>query len=184
MNDNGNDPMGNIFSPDKNHQQEKPPTPSSSSLDPILNGPLSNPGITPPSTHTSVRPNSSYPANSNLNNSNPTYAAEHTRPRNDSIYSLDNFFDLDRPLHTVSSSGSECNDSLGENAEIDFEMLWQWPNSHATGLTPGASVSMGMNGEGILGGMNGGVGGLSGGVGVHDGNVPLFGISSADFGAP
>lgn len=74
---------------------------------------------------------------------------------------------------------------MGENAEIDFEMLWQWPNSHATGLTAGAGVAMGMNGEGMLGGMNGtGGGGLGGGLAVHDGNVPLFGMSSADFGAP
>ena len=50
--------------------------------------------------------------------------------------SMDTFFDLAR----VSSNSVDGNDSLGEN-EIDFETLWQWPNSHGAGLTPGGGGS-------------------------------------------
>jgi hypothetical protein len=49
---------------------------------------------------------------------------------------MDTFFDLAR----VSSNSVDGNDSLGEN-EIDFETLWQWPNSNSTGLTPGGPAS-------------------------------------------
>lgn len=45
--------------------------------------------------------------------------------------SMDTFFDLAR----VPSNSIESSDSLGEN-EIDFETLWQWPNSNSAGLTP------------------------------------------------
>jgi hypothetical protein len=50
--------------------------------------------------------------------------------------SLDAFLDLSR----VASNSADANDSFGGD-EIDFESLWQWPNSSGTGLTPGGSGS-------------------------------------------
>lgn len=93
------------------------------------------------------------------------------------MYSLDAFFDLARVTSHHSSGASE-HDSLGENAEIDFETLWQWPNSTSTGLTPGIGLGMGMGANGgILGGGEMDGGGMDV-QGIAESNAPLFGTTT------
>ncbi|KAG0646782.1 Filamentous growth regulator 27 [Hyphodiscus hymeniophilus] len=59
--------------------------------------------------------------------------------------SLDTFLDLAR----VSSNSSEAPGYFG-GGEIDFEMLWQWPNANSTGLTPSSSGKFAADGVGVL----------------------------------
>ncbi|KAF8863741.1 hypothetical protein BDZ45DRAFT_583241 [Acephala macrosclerotiorum] len=124
-----------------------------------------------PERRTSSHPNVSFP---NTMNGDPLAS------RNNS---LDAFLDLSRVnSHPNSHDG---NDSLGD-AEIDFEALWQWPNSNGTGLTPGVGTGVGSgSGGGMMGG-NGNLGGMVGvgGVdvqGISDSSVPLFGMNNAEF---
>lgn len=77
------------------------------------------------------------------------------------------------------SAGSvHDSDSLGD-AEIDFESLWQWPNSNGlTGLTPGVGPAMGLG----LGQSSVQAPGHSIDVqGISDSSVPLFGMSRGEF---
>ena len=106
---------------------------------------------------------------------------------------------------TSNSTGCGSNDgsdSLSGDAEIDFESLWQWPSSHGTGLTPGADAgtgtAIGLTPGGRIGlvGLGAGLGlglGLGHGQGqgmsssmdvkvVQDGTLPMYGMSSAEFG--
>jgi hypothetical protein len=99
-----------------------------------------NPIISPPHLLTSLdRPSSSSnnPTNGNAASNDGDHQdlnIGHSPEQRQN--SLDTFFDLAR----VPSSSVDGNDSLGGD-EIDFEMLWQWPNSNSTGLTPGGSGS-------------------------------------------
>ena len=52
--------------------------------------------------------------------------------------SLDAFLDLARVSSNPSGSNDGTDSHSAGDAEIDFEMLWQWPNSNS-GLTPGPS---------------------------------------------
>lgn len=97
--------------------------------------------------------------------------------------SPDTFFDLSRLTNHshhhsgASTDGNESHNSAGD-AEIDFEMLWQWPNSNGTpgiAFTPGGSV-------GILGGgpaHNTGINVSHVDIqGISDSSVPLYGMSN------
>jgi len=84
-----------------------------------------------------------------------------------------------------SAGSNDGNDSLGGDAEIDFESLWQWPNSNSTGLTPSAGSVIGLTPGGSIGLV--GIGPPAGGGmidvhGVSNSTVPLYGMSSTEFG--
>jgi hypothetical protein len=174
---NESEPMSNIFGPNNNNSNyrnhDEPHTPSS--LNPAHNRSSSNPQITSPLSYVaSLGRNVSYPSNG------PGFGDHHT-PCNSSHYSLDNFLDLDRhqPFPSHSTANSESNDSLGENAEIDFEMLWRWPSANGLGVAPGVlGAGNGGSGEAL-----GNIGGITVGLvqGVSDSSVPLFGLTSEDF---
>ena len=107
------------------------------SPDPVV-GHNSNPSISSPHRLGAIkRPSSSSnnpingnlaPASSNNQDISADLSPGSITQRNNS---LDTFFGLAR----VSSNSADGNDSLGGD-EIDFEQLWQWPNSNSTGLTP------------------------------------------------
>jgi hypothetical protein len=102
-------------------------------------------------------------------------------PRN---HSLDAFFDLARvPGYSHSAGSVHDSDSLGD-AEIDFESLWQWPNSNGlTGLTPGLGPGMGLSSTVPMGQSSVPAGGNGLDVqGISDSSVPLFHMSNGDFG--
>ena len=83
-----------------------------------------------------------------------------------------------------SAGSNDGNDSLGGDAEIDFESLWQWPNSNSTGLTPGAGSGIGLTPGGSIGLVGAGqpTSGTIDVRGVNDSTVPLYRMSSTEFG--
>jgi hypothetical protein len=173
---NNTAPISNIFSTGNEQSSDTPATPSF--LDHIINKPISNPNITPPSQISpTIGRHTPLPSNNS--------AYDHPNTHNTSIYSPDNFFDLDRSFqYSRSGPSSDCNESI-ENAEIDFETLWQWPVSHGADITPGVNASIGLDSEGILGrAMSRSNGNGFGAHGMVDSSVPLFGIASAEFGGP
>jgi hypothetical protein len=103
----------------------------------------------------------------------PTHDYTRMDSRNNSLKSLDTFFDLARVSSSSHSGGSENNDPL--DTEIDFETLWQWPNFNSTGMTPALGVSDPF--EATAGIMEPAIAMES-----VQGNVPLFGVASTDFG--
>lgn len=152
--------------------------------------------------------NSSSPSTSRptMNIDSPTattnsgHISSQDRPRSDRRNSMDAFFDLARVSSNPNSGGgNDSNDSHSAgDAEIDFEMLWQWPNTHSSGITPGASSGIGFTAGGsvgIAGGQQPEMGiGMSGAIGmvmendgqidvqgISDSAVPLFGMSNAEF---
>jgi hypothetical protein len=97
--------------------------------------------------------------------------------------SLDTFYDLARvPSHPKSGTSNDGNDSGGGDAEIDFESLWQWPNSNGTGLTPGGIAITPGGSIGIVGGMQPAFSTMNDVQGISDSSVPLFGLSTGEFG--
>ncbi len=99
--------------------------------------------------------------------------------------SLDAFFDLARVSSYPNSTGSgQDNESLGD-AEIDFESLWQWPNSNGmTGLTPGLGSGMGLTSASGMAAQGPAQAGEVNGIdvqGISDSSVPLFGTTSGEF---
>ena len=165
------------------------------------------PGLMPNQQHANQN-NSSSPSSSRptMNIDSPiattinTHISGQARPRSDRRHSMDAFFDLARVSSYPNSGGSnDGNDphSAGD-AEIDFEMLWQLPNSYGSGITPGASSGIGFTvggSVGIAGGQQPDMGiGMSSAIGmvmendgqidvqgISDSAVPLFGMSNAEF---
>lgn len=91
--------------------------------------------------------------------------------------SFDAFFDLARVSSNQNSGASnDGNESFGD-AEIDFDALWQFSNANGPPLTPG--VISGLTPGGILGGAQLGLNEVQG---ISDSHVPLFGMSTGDFG--
>lgn len=131
------DPIGDLFM-DRTSAGMPPTIPATAGPPDPIGRHGSNPNVSPPNQLNSLnRPSSSSndPINGDsLNNGhhqdmNIGASPNSMRGRQNS---LDTFLDLAR----VSSNSGEPNDSFGGD-EIDFESLWQWPNSNGTGLTPG-----------------------------------------------
>lgn len=172
MND-GSDPMGNIFKASKRHARGK----ASVSADPD------------PSRHSSAPDNSTADVTTmpplQHNSSNETLSPDDlddVAPRN---HSLDAFFDLARvPGYSHSTGSVHDSDSLCD-AEIDFESLWQWPNSNGlTGLTPGLGPGIGLSSTVPMGQSSAPAGGNGLDVqSISDSSVPFFHMSNRDFGA-
>lgn len=134
------DPIGDLFMDDTS--AGIPPTiPAIASPPDPIGRHDSNPSTSPHRSLTSLNhppPSPNNPKNGN-GVSNNNHQDRNAGPSPNSTKrqnSLDTFFDLAR----VTSSSVDGHDSLGGD-EIDFEMLWQWPNSNGTGLTPGGSGS-------------------------------------------
>lgn len=173
------DPMGNLFH--ETLSPEKPVAPSIS--EPLINRHNSNPSISPAHPLTTLNvPSSSAADNGNPAPGSNVAAHSHAESRNDSVNSLDTFFDLAR-VASNSAGSNDGSDSLGGDAEIDFELLWQWPHSNGTGFTPGAGSGIGLTPGGsisLIGGQ--GTGGAVNVRGVSDSTVPLYGLSRTEFG--
>jgi hypothetical protein len=168
------DPVGNLL-----HTATTSPEKPSALMIPQLNQHSSNPTTSSPLP---INVNSPTATHSGSSSSNPQ-----DRPRASRDNSLDAFFDLARVSSNHNSGASnDGNDSHSAgDAEIDFEMLWQWPSSNASGLTPGAGSGIGFTpggNIGIIAGTNqNGLGGQVDIQGISESSVPLFGISSAEF---
>lgn len=137
------------------------PTPASG----IQNRHRANPSISPQQPHASFNPPTGAPGNYSLE-MNAANVGISTRQN-----SLDNFFDLAR---VSSNHTSDSNDSVGADAEIDFESLWQWPS---TGLIPGNIELIPGGGISIIDGGQAGMGGV---MNVQ-GAAPVFGFMNAPF---
>jgi hypothetical protein len=138
------------------------PTPASG----IQNRHRANPSISPQQPHASFNlPTGGAPGNYSLE-MNAANVGISTRQN-----SLDNFFDLAR---VSSNHTSDSNDSVGADAEIDFESLWQWPS---TGLIPGNIELTPGGGISII---DGGQAGMGGAMNVQ-GAAPVFGFMNAPF---
>ena len=136
------------------------PTPASG----IQNRQRANPSISPQQPHASFNPpTGGAPGNYSLE-MNAANVGISTRQN-----SLDNFFDLAR---VSSNHTSDSNDSVGADAEIDFESLWQWPSTGLIPgeLTPGGGISI----------IDGGQAGMGGVMNVQ-GAAPVFGFMNAPF---
>jgi hypothetical protein len=167
-----NDPMGNLF---KASSKQAPDNPAAT--DPISSRNNSSASLSPANV-TSQPPfqHSSSSSNEIFSPTGPDIMASRHN-------SLDAFFDLARVSNYPHSTGSiHDSDSLGD-AEIDFESLWQWPNSNGlTGLTPGLGPGMGLTSPA---GMGQGSGPVAHGIdiqGISDSSVPLFATSNGEFG--
>lgn len=175
-----NDPMGNLFQGSSRYAPENRPV--SSAADPVASRHDSTVSIGPSNvtTPTPLRRNSSNPneALSPTGNGPDTMASRH--------HSLDAIFDLARVSSHPNSTGSvHDSDSLGD-AEIDFETLWQWPNSNGlTGLTPGLGPGIGLTpavGMGSQYPVPVSAGSRIDVQGISDSSVPLFGMTSGEYG--
>jgi hypothetical protein len=137
----------------------------------------SNPSSSPPHPLEGLpRPPSHQNSVSASSNSQDTTSSRHN--------SFDTFYDLARaPSHPNSSTSNDGNDSGSGDAEIDFESLWQWPNSNGTGLTPGLGITPGGTYR-IIDPMQSVFGNSMIDVqGVSDSSVPLYGVSTGGFSA-
>ncbi|KAG4436349.1 hypothetical protein IFR05_008170 [Cadophora sp. M221] len=113
------------------------------------------------------------PPASQLNNHFPS-PGQHPPSRQNSI---DAFFDLARvSSHPNSGASNDGNESLN-NDEIDFEALWHFPQTNSGVATPG--IISGMTPGGILGGTQLNMHEVQG---ISDSHVPLFGLTSTDYG--
>ena len=170
-----NDPMGNLFQGSKRHAPENPSV--SAPTDPISSRNNSAASLSPVNTTSqlSLQRNLSSP-NDTLSPGGPDTMA--SRPN-----TLDAFFDLARvPGYSHSTGSVHDSDSLGD-AEIDFESLWQWPNSNGlTGLTPGLGPGMGLTSTVSLGQSS--LPTVGNGIdvqGITDSSVPLFQMSNGEY---
>ena len=172
-----NDPMGNLFKGSSKHVPENPS--GSAATDHISSRNNSNPSLSPVNV-------TSQPAfQRNSSSSNDTLSPSGADIMASRHNSLDTFFDLARVPNYPHSAGSvHDSDSLGD-AEIDFESLWQWPNSNGlTGLTPGLGPGMGLTSTSGLG-QSSVPAVAANGIdvqGISDSSVPLFAMSNGEFG--
>jgi len=175
-----NDPMGNLFQGSSRYAPKSSPV--SSAADPVASRHDSTASIGPSNvtTPTALPRKSSNPneALSPTGNGPDTMAFRH--------HSLDAFFDLARVSSHPNSAGSvHDSDSLGD-AEIDFETLWQWPNSNGlTGLTPGLGPGIGLTPAVGMGSQYPVPVSAGSGIdvqGISDSSVPLFGMTSGEYG--
>lgn len=176
------DPVNSIFT----HTIPASPRISSILKHPfIINTPADHskslPGIHSPEMHHLNRENSS-------SSSRPSHNHNHNHNHNHTESSPESYYDLARApsqnnnhqSHHHSGNASTDSESHSANdAEIDFEMLWQWPNSNATALTPGAPPGIGFTPGGSIGLVSG-----HGMVvshadiqGVSDSSIPLYGMT-------
>jgi hypothetical protein len=170
-----NDPMGNLFQGSKRQAAENPSV--SAPTDRVSSGHQSAASLSPVNTapQPSLQRNSSS-SNDALSPGGPDVMA--SRPN-----TLDAFFDLARvPGYSHSTGSVHDSDSIGD-AEIDFESLWQWPNSNGlTGLTPGLGPGMGLSSTAGLGQSS--LPTVGNGLdvqGISDSSVPLFQMGNGEY---
>jgi hypothetical protein len=172
-----NDPMGNLFTGSSRHHAENPS--ASGVVDPVSSRQNSAASLSPANAtaQPSLQRNSS-----SSNDTLPPSGVDIMASRHNS---LDTFFDLARvPSYPHSTGSGHDSDSLGD-AEIDFESLWQWPNSNGlTGLTPGLGPGIGLTPK-IPMSQTSVPANVATGIdvqGISDSSVPLFGMSNGEFG--
>ena len=170
-----NSTTGNLFQGPGTIATEKAPI--SLAAEATVNRQNSTLGISPPHPFEGLpRPPSHQNSISTASTSQDAMSSRHN--------SFDTFYDLARvPSNPNSGTSNDGNDSGGGDAEIDFESLWQWPNSNGTGLTPGGLAITPGGSIGIIGTMQPAFTGMVDVQEISDSSVPLFGLTTGEFGA-
>jgi hypothetical protein len=171
-----NDPMGNLFQGRRSKQTTEKS--SGSAADPKSSRQNSTGSLSPANV------TSQAPLQRNSTSSNDAVSPDGPDLMASRHHSLDAFFDLGRVSNYPHSTGSiHDSESLGD-AEIDFESLWQWPNSNGlTGLTPGLGPGIGLTSMSGLG-QSSVQATMGNGIdvqGISDSSVPLFAMSNTEF---
>jgi len=166
------DPINSIFT----HTSPASPRVSSILKHPfIINTPagLSN---SLPSIHS---PEMQYLHRENSSSSRPSHSHNHTESSPETHYDRARQNNNHHSHHHSGNASTDSESHSTNDAEIDFEMLWQWPNSSAAVMTPGIPPGIGFTPGGSIGLVSnqGMVVSHTDIQGVSDSSIPLYGMT-------